>query len=68
MKSSREPISRQEFLKMKSPGEQARKTWWHASSQQWNAFLREPDEQVFLLLTLLIGAIQYTTLDCSYWA
>jgi CIC family chloride channel protein len=41
---------------MKSAGED-RKTWWDASSQQWNAFLREREEQVFLVLTLLIGAI-----------
>ena len=42
---------------MKSAGEQTGKTWWDASSQQWNAFLREREEQVFLVLTLLIGAI-----------
>jgi chloride channel protein, CIC family len=42
---------------MKPTGVQARKTWWDASSQQWNAFLREREEQVFLVLTLLIGAI-----------
>ena len=33
------------------------KNWWNSSSQQWNAFLREREAQVFLLLTLLIGAI-----------
>jgi CIC family chloride channel protein len=42
---------------MKSAGEQAGKTWWDALSQKGNAFLREREEQVFLLLTLLIGAI-----------
>src|SRR5207302_10417125 len=42
---------------MKSAGEQTGKTWLDASSQQWNAFLREREEQVFLVLTLLIGAI-----------
>jgi chloride channel protein, CIC family len=42
---------------MKSAGEQAGKTWRNASSKQWNAFLREREEQVFLVLTLLIGAI-----------
>lgn len=42
---------------MQSAGEQAGKTWWDASSQKWNAFLREREEQVFLLLSLLIGAI-----------
>ncbi len=42
---------------MQSAGEQAGKTWWDALSQKWNAFLRDREEQVFLLLTLLIGAI-----------
>ncbi len=42
---------------MKPAGEQSKKTWGDASSQQWNAFLREREEQVFLVLTLLIGAI-----------
>jgi chloride channel protein, CIC family len=32
-------------------------TWREALSQRWNAFLRDREEQVFLLLTLLIGAI-----------
>jgi CIC family chloride channel protein len=36
--------------------EQAKTSWWDASSQQWSAFLREREEQVFLILTLLIGA------------
>ena len=37
-------------------GEQAKTSWWDASSQQWASFLREREEQVFLILTLLIGA------------
>jgi len=37
--------------------ELARKNWWNSSSQQWNTFLREREDQVFLVLTLLIGAI-----------
>ncbi len=37
--------------------EQPGKSWWSASSQQWMAFLREREEQVFLVLTLLIGAL-----------
>ena len=37
--------------------EQPGKTWWSASSLQWTAFLREREEQVFLVLTLLIGAL-----------
>src|SRR5256884_2714807 len=42
---------------MKSAGARDRKTWLDASSQQWKAFLRDREEQVFLVLTLLIGAI-----------
>ena len=42
---------------MKSAGERAGKTWLDASSEQWKAFLRDREEQVFLVLTLLIGAI-----------
>jgi CIC family chloride channel protein len=42
---------------MSSAVEQPGKTWWSASSQQWTAFLREREEQVFLVLTLLIGAL-----------
>jgi CIC family chloride channel protein len=40
-----------------SGGEPTSKTWWSASSLQWTAFLREREEQVFLVLTLLIGAL-----------
>src|SRR5438309_4003812 len=49
-KSNRNP-------KMASAGELAGKTWRDASSQRWTAFLREREEQVFLLLTLVIGAL-----------
>jgi CIC family chloride channel protein len=42
---------------MKSAGERAGKTWLDACSQQWKAFLHDREEQVFLVLTLLIGAI-----------
>jgi CIC family chloride channel protein len=35
----------------------ARTSWWNASARQWTAFLREREEQVFLVLTLLIGAL-----------
>src|SRR3989440_2845209 len=42
---------------MKSVGARAGKTWLDASSQQWKAFWRDREEQVFLVLTLLIGAI-----------
>src|SRR2546429_5819755 len=42
---------------MKSAGARDRKTWLDASSQQWKAFLRDREEQVFLVLSVLIGAI-----------
>src|SRR5260370_14424350 len=41
----------------KEAGSPASNNWRHASSQQWSAFLREREGQVFLVLTLLIGAI-----------
>ena len=42
---------------VKNAGERAGKTWRDATSRQWNAFLREREEQVFLILTLFIGAL-----------
>jgi chloride channel protein, CIC family len=42
---------------MSGAGEQPGKTWRSASSQKWTTFLREREEQVFLVLTLLIGAL-----------
>jgi CIC family chloride channel protein len=38
-------------------GESASNNSRDGSSRQWNAFLREREEQVFLVLTLLIGAL-----------
>src|SRR5437762_5091112 len=40
-----------------STGAQAVRGWWRVSSQQWTAILREREEQVFLVLTLVIGAL-----------
>ena len=42
---------------MSAAGEQANKNSWRWPSQQWTAFLREREAQVFLILTLLIGAV-----------
>ncbi len=39
------------------PVREPEKHVWDASSRQWNTFLREREEQVFLVLTLLIGAL-----------
>jgi chloride channel protein, CIC family len=41
----------------KESGETTSDNWWDESSLQWNAFLREREEQVFLVLTLLIAAL-----------
>lgn len=35
----------------------AKSSWWQAPSRQWNALLHEREEQVFLVLTLVIGAL-----------
>jgi len=40
-----------------STSAQAAKGWLRASSQQWTGILREREEQVFLALTLVIGAL-----------
>lgn len=36
---------------------QTAKKWWNASSEQWKTFLQDREEQVFLVLTLVIGAL-----------
>jgi CIC family chloride channel protein len=46
-----------ETQEMKSDGAKARFSWWKASSRPWTAFLQEREEQVFLVLTLVIGAL-----------
>lgn len=40
-----------------TPTPAARPPWWHAPGRQWRAFRDQREEQVFLVLTLLIGAI-----------
>jgi CIC family chloride channel protein len=42
---------------MNRAGSRARKSWWNASSRPWSAILGEREEQVFLVLTLVIGAL-----------
>ena len=37
--------------------EQIQTSWWKSPSRQWNILLNEREEQVFLVLTLLIGAL-----------
>jgi CIC family chloride channel protein len=47
-------LPKKEFNEAREPSQ---KNWWDASSQQWASFLRNREEQVFLVLTLLIGAL-----------
>ncbi len=42
---------------MNAAGEPTQKNWLDSSSQQWASFIRNREEQVFLVLTLLIGAL-----------
>src|ERR1700726_2302054 len=42
---------------MKEDQEQPSAIWWKAPSRQWALLLQEREEQVFLVLTLLIGAL-----------
>ncbi|HYL83543.1 MAG TPA: chloride channel protein [Candidatus Angelobacter sp.] len=42
---------------MSAVSEQAKKSWWNALSKQVTAFMGEREEQVFLILTLVIGAL-----------
>jgi CIC family chloride channel protein len=37
--------------------QQTQTSWWKFPSRQWNALLNEREEQVFLVLTLLIGGL-----------
>src|SRR5437762_9396423 len=46
-----------ELPAMKEAEEQPSATWWKAPARQWTLLLQERDEQVFLVLTLLIGAL-----------
>jgi chloride channel protein, CIC family len=43
--------------KMTDVPQQTQTNWWKFTSRQWNALLNEREEQVFLILTLLIGAL-----------
>src|SRR5499427_8167634 len=42
---------------MKETGEQAKGGWFRTQALRWAAFRREREDQVFLVLTLLIGAL-----------
>ncbi len=42
---------------MKEAEEQPSAIWWKAPARQWTLLLRDREEQVFLVLTLLIGAL-----------
>jgi CIC family chloride channel protein len=40
-----------------TPASPVRTPWWHAPGRQWRAFRDQREDQVFLVLTLLIGTI-----------
>jgi CIC family chloride channel protein len=42
---------------MNQASEQISASWWKSPARHWNALLNEREEQVFLILTLLIGAL-----------
>src|SRR5271167_1698457 len=42
---------------MTQPSEQISASWWKSPARHWNTLLNEREEQVFLVLTLLIGAL-----------
>jgi CIC family chloride channel protein len=42
---------------MTQASEQISASWWKSPARHWNALLNEREEQVFLILTLLIGAL-----------
>src|ERR1700693_6275698 len=46
-----------ELPAMREAEEQHSATWWKAPARQWTLLLQEREEQVFLVLTLLIGAL-----------
>src|SRR6202521_6076206 len=46
-----------ELPAMREAEEQPGATWWKAPGRQWTLLLQEREEQVFLVLTLLIGAL-----------
>jgi chloride channel protein, CIC family len=46
-----------ELPAMKQAKEQPSATWWKAPARQWTLLLQDREEQVFLVLTLLIGAL-----------
>src|SRR6266478_1977033 len=50
-------VSELSETEMNAAGEPTQKNWLDSSSQQWASFIRNREEQVFLVLTLLIGAL-----------
>src|SRR5260370_29106425 len=42
---------------MKEAKEESKAGWWKAPMRHWTSLLHEREEQVFLVLTLLIGAL-----------
>src|SRR5450755_2777175 len=45
----------------------SKSVWWQAPRRQWNALLHEREEQVFLVLTLLIGGLVGLSVVAFIW-
>jgi hypothetical protein len=50
-------VTETRFLSMADPQEQIRKSWWSDKESKWATLRGQREEQVFLVLTLLIGAL-----------
>jgi len=50
-------VSDSPAILLSDAGERASKSWWNSTSRQWTTLLEDREEQVFLVLTLLIGAL-----------
>jgi chloride channel protein, CIC family len=50
-------VSESPNIALQETGERTGGTRWNVPAQKWTAFLREREEQVFLVLTLVIGAL-----------
>ena len=55
-------------LTTQTPQVSAPLPWWKVPSREWLAFMRKREEQVFLVLTLVIGAlVGLTVVAFIFW-
>src|ERR1700759_2119484 len=54
-------------LTTQTPQVSAPLPWWKVPSREWLAFMRKREEQVFLVLTLVIGALVGLTVVAFIW-